>query len=273
MPARTRSASSRAAHDRGAPAGRLTLTGRSPLPRGGIVSPRSASPSDATTWTSCAQCCTIRMSHVLVSGRRSASSAAVRRSHLGIRTSWSPAARCPASSVGSSSRRPSHGRPARSGARHRLAHGVGRPPPARRHRRQGPGLPGALRLPHRSRQQPPRTLRRRARDRSLPGQPHRHHRSTACSTPPRSSGRFLQHVLPDGFAKVRHYGLFSPSRNDLLAAARAELATPSASPSPLPPNDAPALPAPPPAPIPRCAVCKIGVLHIVETLSRWHPPP
>src|SRR6266568_9093856 len=25
-------------------------------------------------------------------------------------------------------------------------------------------------------------------------------------------GRFLQHVLPDGFAKVRHYGLFSPSR-------------------------------------------------------------
>jgi hypothetical protein len=86
-------------------------------------------------------------------------------------------------------------------------------------------------------------------------------------------GRFLQHVLPDGFAKVRHYGLFSPSRKNLLAAARAQLATPSASPSPLPPNDAPPLPAPPPAPIPRCAVCKIGVLHIVETLPRWHPPP
>jgi hypothetical protein len=86
-------------------------------------------------------------------------------------------------------------------------------------------------------------------------------------------GRFLQHVLPDGFAKVRHYGLFSPSRKDLLAAARAQLATPSASPSPLPPNNAPPLPAPPPAPIPRCAVCKIGVLHIVETLPRWHPPP
>jgi Putative transposase/Transposase zinc-binding domain len=86
-------------------------------------------------------------------------------------------------------------------------------------------------------------------------------------------GRFLQHVLPDGFAKVRRSGLFSPSRKDLLAAARAQLATPSASPSPLPPNDAPPLPAPPPAPIPRCAVCKIGVLHIVETLPRWHPPP
>lgn len=86
-------------------------------------------------------------------------------------------------------------------------------------------------------------------------------------------GRFLQHVLPDGFAKVRRYGLFSPSRKDLLAAARAELATPPASPSPLPPNDAPPLPAPSPAPIPHCAVCKIGVLHIVETLPRWHPPP
>jgi hypothetical protein len=86
-------------------------------------------------------------------------------------------------------------------------------------------------------------------------------------------GRFLQHVLPDGFAQVRHYGLFSPSRKDLLAAARAELATPPASPSPLPPNDAPPRPAPPPAPLPRCAVCKIGVLRIVETLLRWHPPP
>lgn len=32
--------------------------------------------------------------------------------------------------------------------------------------------------------------------------------------------RFLQHVLPKGFQKVRHYGLFSPTKRNLLAVAR-----------------------------------------------------
>ena len=88
-------------------------------------------------------------------------------------------------------------------------------------------------------------------------------------------GRFLQHVLPDGFAKVRRYGLFSPSRHDLLAQARADLTPPPPSLPGLasPPTDATPLHSSPPAPIPRCSVCKIGVLHIVETLPRWHPPP
>jgi hypothetical protein len=44
-------------------------------------------------------------------------------------------------------------------------------------------------------------------------------------------GRFLQQVLPQGFSKVRHYGLFSPSRHDLLAQAREQLIAASANPA------------------------------------------
>ena len=79
--------------------------------------------------------------------------------------------------------------------------------------------------------------------------------------------RFLQHVLPPGFTKVRHYGLFSPSRRELLAQARAQLTTASATPSaesvPLDPVIVPT-----PASIPRlrCPLCGIGQLHVVETL-------
>jgi hypothetical protein len=80
-------------------------------------------------------------------------------------------------------------------------------------------------------------------------------------------GRFLQHVLPRGFSKVRHYGLFSPSRHDLLAQARVQLLTVLAR-SAL--ARAPIDPAPRPAselaPPPRCPACGIGVLHLVETL-------
>ena len=80
-------------------------------------------------------------------------------------------------------------------------------------------------------------------------------------------GRFLQHVLPQGFTKVRHYGLFSPSRRDLLAQAREQLIAASASPPADPAPIAPATtPAPPSAPCRRCPACGIGVLHIVDTL-------
>jgi hypothetical protein len=80
-------------------------------------------------------------------------------------------------------------------------------------------------------------------------------------------GRFLQHVLPQGFAKVRHYGLFSPSRHDLLAQAREQLIAASASPPParVPIDPAP-VPAPEISPRLRCPACGIGVLHLVETL-------
>lgn len=41
--------------------------------------------------------------------------------------------------------------------------------------------------------------------------------------------RFLQHVLPPGFKRIRHYGLLSPSlKTERLAAARAALAMPAA---------------------------------------------
>jgi hypothetical protein len=35
--------------------------------------------------------------------------------------------------------------------------------------------------------------------------------------------RFLQQVLPDGFVKVRYYGLVSPTNRDLLERARQQL--------------------------------------------------
>jgi hypothetical protein len=45
-----------------------------------------------------------------------------------------------------------------------------------------------------------------------------------CTLPAeRFIGRFLQHVLPKGFVKVRYFGLFSPSRRATLAEVRALL--------------------------------------------------
>jgi hypothetical protein len=44
-------------------------------------------------------------------------------------------------------------------------------------------------------------------------------------------GRFLQHVLPPGFKRIRHYGLLAPARKaDRLGAARALLAMPAPNP-------------------------------------------
>jgi hypothetical protein len=81
-------------------------------------------------------------------------------------------------------------------------------------------------------------------------------------------GRFLQHVLPQGFSKVRRYGLFSPSRHDLLAQARDHLL--ATSDDPAPPRRAPIDPGPDLVPETpprlRCPACGIGVLHLVETL-------
>jgi hypothetical protein len=80
-------------------------------------------------------------------------------------------------------------------------------------------------------------------------------------------GRFLQHVLPQGFTKVRHYGLFSPSHRALLAQAREQLITASTAsrpdPAPIVPTTTPALDG---APCRRCPACGIGLLHIIETL-------
>lgn len=49
---------------------------------------------------------------------------------------------------------------------------------------------------------------------------------------PEFIGRFLQHVLPAGFKRIRHYGLLSPARKrDGLAKARAALAVPPPQPA------------------------------------------
>jgi len=97
-------------------------------------------------------------------------------------------------------------------------------------------------------------------------------------------GRFLQHVLPRSFAKVRSYGLLSPSRRGDLERARQLLvshpathatcwaspteglmdgAASSARPSPSPPNSASQV----------CPVCQRGQLRWVEQLQRSRAPP
>jgi hypothetical protein len=89
--------------------------------------------------------------------------------------------------------------------------------------------------------------------------------------------RFLQHVLPHGFSKVRHYGLFSPSRKPLLERAREKLGASSV-------TDLPPAPVPVSAPDitvdpasadhrSRCPSCGAGVMHVIATLPRSRPPP
>ena len=56
--------------------------------------------------------------------------------------------------------------------------------------------------------------------------------------------RFLQHVLPRGFCKVRSYGLLSPSRRQRLAQIRTLLAAPLPT-APAPERVSPRDPAPP----------------------------
>lgn len=62
--------------------------------------------------------------------------------------------------------------------------------------------------------------------------------------------RFLQHVLPSGFVKVRHYGLYHPSRKRTLALVRAMLCLWRNQPIPVAPE--PKEPLPPPL-CPRCS--------------------
>jgi hypothetical protein len=72
--------------------------------------------------------------------------------------------------------------------------------------------------------------------------------------------RFLLHVLPDGFHRIRHYGLFAnPTRAGTIAKARALLAD---APHPAP-NKAPAEPRPP-IPCPCCG----GPMILVEVFER-----
>lgn len=87
-------------------------------------------------------------------------------------------------------------------------------------------------------------------------------------------GRFLQHVLPQGFPKVRHYGLASTARAQDRERARGLF--PSAAPHPDPPPafESPADPAPVLPTLPRCPRCHRGHLRVIETLrpQRRFPP-
>lgn len=62
--------------------------------------------------------------------------------------------------------------------------------------------------------------------------------------------RFLQHVLPKGFVKVRHFGLHHPSRRKQIPLLRAALCLRAGQPLPTPP------PVPAPKPPPSCPRCR-----------------
>jgi hypothetical protein len=95
--------------------------------------------------------------------------------------------------------------------------------------------------------------------------------------------RFLLHVLPTGFMKIRHYGfLANRRRTEKLAACRELLGPPNAPPTevPLLTTSQEALPPQAETPAPRCPQCGQGRLHVVETLvpqrllhKRYSPRP
>ena len=77
--------------------------------------------------------------------------------------------------------------------------------------------------------------------------------------------RFLLHVLPHGFHRIRHYGLFaSATRKTNIARIRELLAAPSPAPEPVDAEE-------PPDPLPPCPCCG-GRMRIIETFERWKQP-
>src|SRR5258705_294916 len=84
--------------------------------------------------------------------------------------------------------------------------------------------------------------------------------------------RFLQHVLPAGFHKVRYYGLWHASRREPLRNLRnllllAQPASPPAEPAAPEPDDDPQAP---PSPR-RCPHCETGHLTLLRRLSPARP--
>jgi hypothetical protein len=85
--------------------------------------------------------------------------------------------------------------------------------------------------------------------------------------------RFLQHVLPKGFVKVRTYGLWSAPQQELLAQIQAQLAEPS--PAPLPTLAEPqAAPLAESAECILCPKCMLGHMIFVREIApeRKRPP-
>ena len=87
--------------------------------------------------------------------------------------------------------------------------------------------------------------------------------------------RFLLHILPRGCAKVRYYGLWSPTARPLLEQARSLLALVPANSASV--HDAladatPTAPLTPAAPA-RCPHCHLGQLLALKVLPRQREPP
>jgi hypothetical protein len=79
--------------------------------------------------------------------------------------------------------------------------------------------------------------------------------------------RFLQHVLPKGFVKVRYYGLFSPGHRPRLRQVRQLLGMPLA-PPPDPPAQDTSIP-----PVLRCPRCGQTMYHVQTLRPRSRCPP
>jgi Putative transposase/Transposase zinc-binding domain len=85
-------------------------------------------------------------------------------------------------------------------------------------------------------------------------------------------GRFLQHVLPKGFVKVRYYGLLRVGNRAVLAQARARLAPPA-------PVRTASIPAATPLEVPttpaglRCPTCGQPMQHVLTIPHQSRAPP
>jgi Putative transposase len=78
--------------------------------------------------------------------------------------------------------------------------------------------------------------------------------------------RFLVHVLPTGFHRIRHYGLFATgARAQNIARARELLAAPTSPEHGVPPNDSD--PAEPPSLVRSCPCCG-GRMTVIEIFER-----
>jgi len=87
--------------------------------------------------------------------------------------------------------------------------------------------------------------------------------------------RFLLHVLPERFVKVRHYGFLAPAAKEKLARVRALLPAPTPAPeeASAPASDAGSDPTSASSAPRRCPHCGIGHLVLVEELPRNRAPP
>ncbi|MGV8074264.1 MAG: transposase [Syntrophobacteraceae bacterium] len=85
--------------------------------------------------------------------------------------------------------------------------------------------------------------------------------------------RFLQHVLPRGFHKVRYYEILEPSNRHLLAKAK-ELLADSAVSKPGSDGDAPVATSPALPPPMLCPSCKMGHLFFIGIVTpKGRSPP